>query len=202
MLMVTACSSIARPAMWTVSPNGIAANATTTGNRFTHGASVCKKRSTCAGMRSSLVRNFSGSAISVLTRPAPAKPKMLARFAPMRSWMRALPLRSIHPSIPARPNRSRMTTTALRPAMAISIPMRHTDPDSGPRPPLTCLARQRGQSHSRAPFRQTYSRATNSTDAKSSTSTKPNQPRRRKTIAYGYRKTTSTSKTMNRMAVR
>ena len=38
-----------------------------------------------AGMMSSLVMNFSGSAIMVLIKPAPAKPKMLARLAPMRS---------------------------------------------------------------------------------------------------------------------
>ena len=88
--------------MRSTSPNGITANATITGNRFTQGASVCSKRSAPAGMMSSLVRNFSGSAISVLTNPAPAKPKMLARLAPMRSWMSALPLRSTQPSTPAK----------------------------------------------------------------------------------------------------
>jgi hypothetical protein len=98
--------------MNSTSPNGMTAKVTSAGNTAMQGASVCSSRSAPRGMMSSLVRNLSGSAISVLTRPAPAKPKIAARLAPMRSWISALPLRSTQPSSPASCRALRVTASA------------------------------------------------------------------------------------------
>ena len=89
------------------------AKVTSAGNSAMHGAKVCRNLSPGGGMKSSLVRNLSGSAISVLTKPIPAKPKIDARLAPMRSWISALPLRSIQPKTPARLSTMPRTSKAL-----------------------------------------------------------------------------------------
>src|SRR5262245_48444440 len=70
------------------------ANATMAGTTASTGASQCSTRSAPAICTSSLSRNLIGSATSVFTAPSAATPKMAARFAPMRSCMSALPLRS------------------------------------------------------------------------------------------------------------
>src|SRR5262245_58405126 len=54
--------------------------------------------------------------------PSPAKPKIDARFAPMRSWMRALTLRSKKTPSAITCRTSRMVNTVLAAAMAISTP--------------------------------------------------------------------------------
>src|SRR6266571_3910207 len=63
---------------------------TTTGTRLSTGARKWRRWSVPASTTSSFKRNLIGSATSVFTSPRPAKPRMAARFAPMRSWMSAL----------------------------------------------------------------------------------------------------------------
>src|SRR5262245_10550667 len=89
-----ACSEIVRSPITSTSPNGITAKATMAGTTASTGASQCNTRSAPAIRTSSLSRNFIGSATRVFTAPSAATPKMAARFAPIRSCMRALPLRS------------------------------------------------------------------------------------------------------------
>src|SRR5438552_1271430 len=88
------CRLITRPPTSSTSPNGTTAKVASAGTRLAHGARKWSSRSASAGVMSSFRRNLIGSATSVFTRPSPAKPKIAARLAPMRSWMRALTLRS------------------------------------------------------------------------------------------------------------
>src|SRR5262249_15280408 len=118
-----ACRLIVRPAISRTSPNGITANAAMAGTTAITGASVCSRRSAPAGRTSSLRRNFTGSATRVLMIPWPAKPKMAARLAPMRSWMMALTLRSKKTPMAITWSAMRSITTALAHAMATSIPI-------------------------------------------------------------------------------
>src|SRR5256712_13731822 len=83
-----------RPPTWRTSPKGTTAKVTSTGTRLSTGARKWRTRSVPAGTTSSLSRNLIGSATSVFTSPRPAKPRMAARLAPMRSWMSALTFRS------------------------------------------------------------------------------------------------------------
>src|SRR5215470_12968721 len=96
---VTAWSWISRPAIVRVSPKGIEAKAASAKKTDTNGASVNISRSARAGMKSSLVSILTASA-SGWSRPRMRMPKMLARFAPIRSCMIADCLRSTHVSIP------------------------------------------------------------------------------------------------------
>src|SRR5579885_1867615 len=86
--------SIVRLPPTSTSPNGMTAKAASAGTRLTSGASACSVRSAPAIRTSSFKRNLIGSATSVLTSPRPAKPRIAARLAPMRSCMSALALRS------------------------------------------------------------------------------------------------------------
>src|SRR5256886_444997 len=83
-----------RPPTWSTSPNGTTAKVTSTGTRLSTGARKWRTWSVPASTTSSFKRNLIGSATSVFTSPRPAKPRMAARFAPMRSWMSALTFRS------------------------------------------------------------------------------------------------------------
>src|SRR5919197_1721543 len=89
-----ACRLMVRPPTSSTSPNGTTAKVTSTGTRLSTGARKWSRWSVPAGTTSSFKRNLMGSATSVLTSPKPAKPRMAARFAPIRSWMSALTLRS------------------------------------------------------------------------------------------------------------
>src|SRR5437879_568431 len=83
-----------RPPTSSTSPNGTTAKVTSTGTRLSTGARKWSRWSVPASTTSSFKRNLIGSATSVFTSPKPAKPRMAARFAPMRSWMSALTFRS------------------------------------------------------------------------------------------------------------
>src|SRR5882724_7424194 len=83
-----------RPPTWSTSPKGTTAKVMSTGTRLSTGARKWRRWSAPASTTSSFKRNLTGSATSVFTSPRPAKPKMAARFAPMRSWMSALTFRS------------------------------------------------------------------------------------------------------------
>src|SRR5438093_3162810 len=76
------------------SPKGTTAKVTSTGTRLSTGARKWRRWSVPASTTSSFKRNLIGSATSVFTSPKPAKPRMAARFAPIRSWMSALTFRS------------------------------------------------------------------------------------------------------------
>src|SRR5438034_2220677 len=76
------------------SPKGTTAKVTSTGTRLSTGARKWSRWSVPASTTSSFKRNLIGSATSVFTSPKPAKPRMAARFAPIRSWMSALTFRS------------------------------------------------------------------------------------------------------------
>ncbi len=67
------------------SPKGTTAKVTSTGTRLSTGARKWRRWSVPASTTSSFKRNLIGSATSVFTSPKPAKPRMAARFAPMRS---------------------------------------------------------------------------------------------------------------------
>src|SRR2546423_6135391 len=79
-------------------------------------------------MKFSLVNIFSGSAISVLTRPVfqGSTPKIYARLAPMRFWISAEPLRSTHSRRTVSWRTISTTTSALIAAMPISNPIPST----------------------------------------------------------------------------
>src|SRR6058998_3335655 len=83
-----------RPPTSSTSPKGTTAKVTSTGTRLSTGARKWRRWSVPASATSSFKRNLIGSATSVFTSPKPAKPRMAARFAPMRSWMSALTFRS------------------------------------------------------------------------------------------------------------
>src|SRR2546425_5586020 len=83
-----------RPPTWSTSPKGTTAKVTSTGTRRSTGARKWSRWSVPASTTSSFKRNWIGSAPRVSTTPKPAKPRMAARFAPMRSWMSALTFRS------------------------------------------------------------------------------------------------------------
>src|SRR5271169_3315496 len=110
-----------REPICTTSPNGTTAKVIITGNSVRNGASPWRNLSAPSGTKSSLVKSFSGSAISVLTRPRFGRPIRLpspvneARLAPIRSWMSALPLRSNHSRTP---DRLRTITTTMIALMA------------------------------------------------------------------------------------
>src|SRR5581483_8993931 len=89
-----ACKLIVRPPSSSTSPKGTTANVTSTGTTLRIGARKWRSRSLPAGTTSSFSRNLTGSATSVFTSPMPAKPRIAARFAPMRSWISALTFRS------------------------------------------------------------------------------------------------------------
>src|SRR5438132_5116849 len=114
-----ACRLMVRSPIWRTSPNGMTAKGRRAGTRLTSGASVCSSRSTAAGVMSSFSRNLIGSATSVFTRPRPAKPRIAARLAPIRSWMTALTLRSKNTPSPTTCNASRMPKSAL-PAVVVA----------------------------------------------------------------------------------
>src|SRR5262249_15692450 len=113
---------IARSPIWRTSPNGMTANASRAGTTLTRGATMGSRWSTAAGVTYSLRRNLIGSATSVLISPRPAKPKIAARLAPMRSWMTALTFRSKNTPRPTTCRASRMAKTALAAAIATSTP--------------------------------------------------------------------------------
>src|SRR5690242_8924368 len=123
MLRLATCKLITRSPRINTSPHGITAKVTKAGKSAMHGANVCSSLSPVAGMKSSLVRNLSGSAISVFTNPIPANPKTEARLAPMRSWMSALPFRSTQPKTPARLRTIKSTRNAFTAIMARSTIM-------------------------------------------------------------------------------
>src|SRR6266436_2147827 len=114
---------ISRPPITMTSPNGTAANVTSTGNTARNGPKKCKSLSAPSGITSSFVNILIGSAISVFTMPRlndRMPPKMLARLAPMRSWMSALPLRSTHKSRTVRLSTRSSITSDLTAAIAAS----------------------------------------------------------------------------------
>src|SRR5262245_4133744 len=115
-----ACRLITRPPRSRTSPNGTTAKVTSTGATLRQGARKCSRRSLPAGTRSSLSRNLTGSATSVLMMPRPAKPKIAARLAPIRSWISALTFRSKNTPSAITCRTSRMANTALAAASAMS----------------------------------------------------------------------------------
>src|SRR5512146_1809865 len=125
--MLAACSVMVREPICTASPNGTTAKVIITGNSARNGARPWRNLSAPSGTKSSLVKSFSGSAISVLTRPRLGRPIRLpspvieARLAPIRSWMSALPLRSNHNRTPARLSTITTTTIALMASISRSI---------------------------------------------------------------------------------
>ncbi len=108
------------------SPNGTHANVTKIGNTERNGATKCSNRSAPSGTKSSFVNIFTGSAMSVFTIPVfhGSTPKIDARFAPIRFWMSAEPLRSTHSRKTVRCSTISNTTSALIAAMPISSPIR------------------------------------------------------------------------------
>src|SRR5579863_8344183 len=90
-----------------------------TGNSARNGPSACRNLSAPSGTKSSLVKSFNGSAISVFCRPRfgnpnrSPTPKIAARLAPTRSWISALPLRSNHSRIADRFSTTSKITIAL-----------------------------------------------------------------------------------------
>src|SRR5213596_261133 len=109
-----------RPPTWSTSPNGTTAKVTSTGTRLSTGARKWRTRSVPAGTTSSFRRNLIGSATSVFTSPSPAKPRMAARFAPMRSWMSALTFRSKNTPRPITCTTRRTMKSAFAAVMATS----------------------------------------------------------------------------------
>src|SRR5437773_2599692 len=109
-----------RPPTWSTSPNGTTAKVTSTGTRLSTGARKWRTRSLPAGTTSSFRRNLIGSATSVFTSPSPAKPRMAARFAPMRSWMSALTFRSKNTPRPITCTTRRTMKSAFAAVMATS----------------------------------------------------------------------------------
>src|SRR2546427_7400381 len=115
-----ACRSITRSPTRSTSPNGTTAKVTSTGASVSTGARKWSSRSVPAGTTSSFSRNLTGSATSVFTNPSAAMPKIDARFAPMRSWMRALTFRSKKTPRPITCTTSRTMKSALAAAIATS----------------------------------------------------------------------------------
>src|SRR5436189_241525 len=109
-----------RPPTWSTSPNGTTAKVTSTGTRLSTGARKWRTRSVPAGTTSSFRRNLIGSATSVFTSPSPAKPRMAARFAPIRSWMSALTFRSKNTPRPITCTTRRTMKSAFAAVMATS----------------------------------------------------------------------------------
>src|ERR1700687_1893925 len=126
-LISAAWSVVVREPIFTTSPNGTTAKVISTGNSARNGASAWRNLSAPSGTKSSLVKSFSGSAISVLTTPKLGRPirlpspVMSARLAPMRSWMSALPLRSIQSRIAEILRATTTTTIALMASIRRSI---------------------------------------------------------------------------------
>src|SRR5258705_6624599 len=120
--MVTAWSGTTRPATWSVSPNGIEAKATSAKKTETAGARSKSSRSARAGRKSSFVSILRVSA-SGWNRPRARKPKMDARFAPMRSCMIADCLRSTQPSSAATFSTNSITNITRPNAIPRSISM-------------------------------------------------------------------------------
>src|SRR5919198_444226 len=116
-----ACRLMVRPPSVSTSPKGTTAKVTSTGARLNIGARKWRSRSVPAGTTSSLSRNLTGSATRVLISPSPANPRMLARFAPMRSWISALTFRSKKTPSAITCTTSRMMKTAFPAAIAMSL---------------------------------------------------------------------------------
>src|SRR6267142_3884283 len=120
MLSSAAWRFTTRPPTSSTSPKGTTANVTSTGTRLRIGASEWSRRSLLAGTTSSFSRNLIGSATSVFTSPSPAKPKIAARLAPIRSWMSALTFRSKKTPSPITCTTSRTMKSAFAAAIATS----------------------------------------------------------------------------------
>ena len=81
-------SAITLPSSSSGGPNGIAAKATKAKKTEKNGAIVCSSLLAPSGTRSSLVNILIASAMP-WNRPSNRNPKMSARLAPIRSWIRA-----------------------------------------------------------------------------------------------------------------
>src|SRR5689334_4008260 len=115
-----ACRFTTRPPTARTAPNGTTANVTRIGTTLRIGASAWRSRSLPAGTTSSFTRNLIGSATIVFTNPRPAKPRIAARFAPMRSWMSALTFLSKKTPRPITWRTRRTMKSAFAPAIATS----------------------------------------------------------------------------------